>query len=106
MNKEDILKTFPDYEEIPITSSEGNFDIKISYLNETGFNTMWLKPKPKFPIVFENNSFKVEVNNRGDLCIEVNIDLRRIHIYSENMLLLEQAMSESKRIRGLKWKQK
>jgi hypothetical protein len=110
MNKEDILKAFPDYEEITQEEYQG-FPLEAKCLTiveddeDDNMETIYLKPKPKFPIVFENEVYSISILKDG----EIKISTKGGHAWStyhfsvnQSLPLLEQAIAKSKEIRGLK----
>ena len=109
MNKEDILKAFPDYEEITVEK----FDTAKNCMYIQNFKNnlnervdIYLKPKQKFPIVFENvdlSNFIIKVFSDGDIIMELRYDTSNYLInHIKDLPLLEQAIAKSKEIRGLK----
>lgn len=107
MNKEDILKAFPDYEEVDMityvkTMKTEGFHLIVNS-GENAYE-LFLKPKQTFSIVFEDNQFYILVFEDGKIHIEnkkVACSIYRFYSLS-SLYLLEQAIAKSKEIRGLK----
>jgi len=105
MNKEEVLKAFPDYEEITKgIYEEFKSNSKCLIISEDSDEpTIYLKPKQKFPIVFENKNYVVNVDFDGEISIRSkNIQPSWMFSPKESLPLLEQAVAKSKEIRGLK----
>jgi predicted nucleotide-binding protein (sugar kinase/HSP70/actin superfamily) len=104
MNKEEILKAFPSYEEMTkeefdnsgfnngyISIYDDSFDDKRRFI-------LHLKPKRKFPIVFEDDVFEFKVYE--DNSIAIKIKEKEIVIFvKESLPLLEQVMDTLKEVR-------
>jgi hypothetical protein len=100
MDKEQILKMMEaqGYEEC--TSIEAELRINYSEAEKQ----LSFKKKQKFPIVFKNDEYQIRVYEKGDLQIEIlqATTVRDIFHIQNSLPLLEQAINESRRIRGTK----
>lgn len=68
-----------------------------------GYKNVYFKPREKFPKVFEDSFYRITVNKDGLICIASKMATGTFGFADGVSLeLLEQAMDESKRIRGLK----
>ena len=102
MNKEDILVMM--YEKgYEVDNSEGGtFNSERLCILANGDN-LWFIPKQKFPIVFENEYYTIEVGEDGHITvIDKDTKLRANYGVELSLPLLEQAIAKSKEIRGLK----
>jgi hypothetical protein len=104
MNKEDILKAFPDYEEITQEEYQG-FPLEAKCLTiveddeDDNMETIYLKPKQKFPIVFKFNGYNIEVRKCGAIKLD-NIEHFDVIVWGNDQIkILEQAIAKSKEIR-------
>ena len=111
MNKEEVLKTFPDYEEITQQEYEqlpycyGCYVLTIT--KDTADEIMkdlciYLKPKQKFPIVFEKFGVKILVDEEGWISIKDFSLLEGVRLNPLYLELFENAIIESKKITDVK----
>jgi hypothetical protein len=92
MNKEQILKAFPDKEECGFAEAE----LRINYSGTE--NVLCLKPKQKFPIVFEDDDFVFKVFDNNSILIKEK-DGKNIILIEKSLHLLEQVIEKSREIR-------
>jgi hypothetical protein len=100
MNKEQILKMMESqgYEEC----THEDYMTNIDYIRMTNNNkSLYFKPKQEFPIVFEDGFIKAKINEQGVITFVDKIDGHEVRFLTGNNLL-EQALTESRRLRGLK----
>jgi hypothetical protein len=75
----------------------------VDYIRMTNNNeSLYFKPKQVFPIVFENKSIGLKVYKNGDVELYQNGFTLWHFGDGDSLPLLEQAMNESKRLRGIK----
>jgi hypothetical protein len=100
MNKEEVLKAFPNYEEITEEQYyQDDCDEHIAIcLGGTETLSIYLKPKQTFPIVFEDDYFEFKVYENNLIIMKLKANGSLIFI-EESLPLLEQAIEKSKEIR-------
>jgi hypothetical protein len=102
MKKEEILVMMYEKGYEVDNSEEGTFNSERLCISANGDN-LWFKPKQRFPIVFENKNYVVNVDFDGEISIRSkNIQPSWMFSPMESLPLLEQAVAKSKEIRGLK----
>jgi xanthine dehydrogenase molybdopterin-binding subunit B len=73
------------------------------YIESCYKEELYFKPKQKFPIVFENEYYKIQVCEDGHItAIDKDTLLRANYGAELSLPLLDQAIAKSKEIRGLK----
>ena len=121
MNKEDILKAFPDYEECSEMYTMEHDEECLSIITSIKEPNIYLKPKqkqsetkfhvcekckesfPAFPIVFNNSIYTLKVFEDGYIKAEDKTsDLETCFRVGGSLELLDKAIAKSKEIRGLK----
>lgn len=98
MNKEEIIKMMSEkgYElDYDIIKYDGNISISIDE------ERMWFKPIQKFPIVFKDNFYKINVFENGVIQIgrAGNRFDETLLQFADSIPLLEQALAKSKALR-------
>ena len=69
---------------------------------KSGFETLYFKPKDSFPLIYEDESRKIEVDSDGGLSIYGCHNLKDCINYYSSLDILEDAMAMSKKLRGKK----
>jgi hypothetical protein len=100
MNKEELLNKFPDYEECG-TLKECEIDIFYDIGNIGFQKRIFLRKKSKFPVIVEDDYLKILVYEVGDITISEKNYNTSIFV-KRSLPILEQALNESKKLRGLK----